>query len=205
MEGEYQIWEKHNRDSRSEQEQKSWYEKAEAKVQSFLSSVDPNLSAEVQKFSVSPEGASTKEKFIALFFSHASDPTLKWTLEIETTDDYIDNRLEQVVRAVYERKRQQSERRLRYAKAQEKAQGFLSSIDPELSVRVREYTATPADPSQPQHEVAKLFFSHKSVPGLSWLMEIDPTDDYIDNRLETVVRNIYAQKKQRSEAQSEAL
>jgi hypothetical protein len=97
-----------------------------------------------------------------------------------------------------ERDRQMMESATSYIKAREKAESFLAGIDPDLEVDVRDSVVDPADKSKDKYTATVLRFSHKSNPFIHWTMEIDEDDAYINDKLETAVRNIY--EKERSES-----
>lgn len=81
-----------------------WYIKAREKVESFLADIDPNLEVDIQRSIVTPDDPKKSEYSTdTLIFTHKTQPELRWTMEIEKSDNYINNRLEDIVRKVYER------------------------------------------------------------------------------------------------------
>jgi len=78
-----------------------WYNKARVKAESFVLYIDPSLRVEVVPATIRPKN---KEPYstLALGFSSSSDPRLNWTMEIELSDRYIDERLESLVRQIYQ-------------------------------------------------------------------------------------------------------
>lgn len=46
-----------------------------------------------------------------------------------------------------------------------------------------------------QYDTLALSFESEEDPDLSWTMEIERNNDYIENELESIVRKIYAEKK----------
>ena len=84
-----------------------------------------------------------------------------------------------------------------YRRAQEKVQSFLPTIDPELEVEVNFVTVTQDDKQLHDYETLVLNFTHRTRPDLRWTMEIEPTSEYVQNRLENVVRNIYLDRLKR--------
>jgi len=82
-----------------------------------------------------------------------------------------------------------------YIKAREKAESFLADIDPELEVDIQESRVTPNDTSKGECSATTLRFSHKSNPFIQWTIEIGEDDEYINNKLETGVREIYQEQK----------
>ena len=83
---------------------KFWYDKARAKVESFVTGLDPKLKVEVISGKIITAGGEEKKTTIILRFSHDTDPRLKWSMEINPNDDYIDNKLEGVVRNIYSKR-----------------------------------------------------------------------------------------------------
>jgi len=81
-----------------------WYDKARAKAEGFLGSIDPELRVEVVPIRVTER--SSQRETLSLRFYSSSNPTLNWTMEVETTDSYIENELEPVVRQIYHERRQ---------------------------------------------------------------------------------------------------
>lgn len=81
-----------------------------------------------------------------------------------------------------------------FQKALEKANSFIQDLDPELHVKIAEVEVTPNDPSKEKVAKRVLRFSHESIPNLNWTMEIEQNDEYIENRLEGVVRKVYEKK-----------
>ena len=77
-----------------------WYNKAKAKAESFLPDIDPSLRIEVLPATIKPKGKDTYHT-LALGFASSSNPSLNWTMEIELSDQYLDTRLESVVRQIY--------------------------------------------------------------------------------------------------------
>ena len=82
-----------------------------------------------------------------------------------------------------------------YELAKQKVDTFLSLLDPELEVTVEQIGIKPYDHDE-EYESYVLLFAHPSNDMLHWSMEINPSLDFIDNELETTVRNIYAQRMQ---------
>jgi hypothetical protein len=89
--------------------------------------------------------------------------------------------------------RQRMEEGVWYAKAREKVESFLSDIDPDLEVDIESSVVTPDDPGKSEYRTDALIFTHRTKPDLRWTMEIEESDDYIDNQLEGVIRKIYRQ------------
>jgi len=76
-----------------------------------------------------------------------------------------------------------------YEKAAEKSLTFLSEIDPNLRVSVREVTILPVEGVQ-SREIA-LLFTHTVWPELTWTMSIQQNDVYLETQLEEAVRKVY--------------
>jgi len=80
------------------------YARARDKAKEILSKIDPDIRVELASVVVTPDDENRPEyKTLALRFSHASKP-VTWTMEIEPTMDYIENRFEGAVRRTYEKK-----------------------------------------------------------------------------------------------------
>jgi hypothetical protein len=90
---------------RQELDSRAYYEKARAKVESFLPALDPNLMVSIATVNVAPNRADAHGyRTLALRFSHKNKPHIVWTMEIEKDDNYIDTQLEGIVKTIYERK-----------------------------------------------------------------------------------------------------
>lgn len=83
-----------------------WYKKAKEKADTFISSVDPLYSVEVISVNVSLNGGAEQES-IVLAFRHNQDSSKEWTMNIDTSDEYINGRFENVVRGIIEEKAQE--------------------------------------------------------------------------------------------------
>jgi hypothetical protein len=79
-----------------------WYSRAKHKVESFLARIDPSLTVDVAEFVVTEAQSGKKYETFSLAFKSRLNPSLGWTMEIEKTHDYIENRLESVVRRIYQ-------------------------------------------------------------------------------------------------------
>ena len=80
-----------------------------------------------------------------------------------------------------------------YELAKQRVETFLALMDPELEVTVEQIGIKPYDDGT-EYESYVLLFSHPTNAMLHWSMEINPSLDFIDNELETTVRNIYKQR-----------
>lgn len=83
-----------------------WYNRAKAKAESFLREIDPSLRVEILPVTIRPRGKDAYHT-LALGFASASDPRLNWTMEIESSDQYINEQLESVVRQIYHDRREE--------------------------------------------------------------------------------------------------
>jgi hypothetical protein len=81
-----------------------------------------------------------------------------------------------------------------YEKACAKAQLFIKEIDPDLTVSVGQVVVRPARPDSQEYRTYALRFSHKTRATVSWTMEIEEDNAYIEKRLEEIVRQIYKNK-----------
>ena len=80
-----------------------WYDTARAKISSFLRDLDPHLKVEVGPVTVTND--KKVHDTLALSFTSDEDPNLKWTMEIGKDSNYIENKLESVVRKIYHERR----------------------------------------------------------------------------------------------------
>jgi len=80
------------------------YENARSKAELFLENIDPALNVEVSSVVVTPKDGE-EYNAIVLRFTHNEDPSIKWTMEVEDNDDYLNNEFEKAVRTAYERRR----------------------------------------------------------------------------------------------------
>ncbi|MDA0735294.1 MAG: hypothetical protein O2909_12090 [Chloroflexi bacterium] len=78
-----------------------WYHKAQAQVKKFLPDLDPDLEVEVEETEITLNDGGKDYKTFSLVFSHVSNPNLRWTMEIQENDGFIDNELESVIRRIY--------------------------------------------------------------------------------------------------------
>ncbi len=78
-----------------------WYHRAKQRVEEFLTELDPELEVEVDETSIALAAGGDDYQTFALIFSHASNPMLHWTMEVQPEEDFIDNQLEDVVRQIY--------------------------------------------------------------------------------------------------------
>ena len=78
-----------------------WYHRAKQRVEEFLPDLDRELEIEVEETSITLHEGGEEYQTFALIFSHASNPMLYWTMEVEPSEDFIDNQLEDVVRQIY--------------------------------------------------------------------------------------------------------
>ena len=90
-------------------------------------------------------------------------------------------------------KKENSERYF-YEKAREKAQSFISGLNPEIEVSIEDVEVNPDDKAKVPYRTLALKFSHRSDENLNWTIEIEPSDDYIKNKLQNAVEGVYRQK-----------
>ena len=64
-------------------------------------SQDGDLEVEVEETEIRPNDGGNDYKTFALVFSHVSNPNLLWTMEVQPSDKFIDNELEEVVKRIY--------------------------------------------------------------------------------------------------------
>lgn len=81
---------------------RGYYDKARAKAEAVLRELDPELQVSVVMVDVKPDSpARAAYDTLALKFFSLSRPDLKWTMEVKESDEYIDGRLAEVVKAIY--------------------------------------------------------------------------------------------------------
>lgn len=88
--------------------QRPWYTKALRKVQEFLPALDKDLVVDVHPVRITETPGKPFAEYrstLALSFSHPTDPRLKWAMQIGESDDYIENKLQEVVTAMYRAKK----------------------------------------------------------------------------------------------------
>jgi hypothetical protein len=79
----------------------NWYHQAKVRAEKFLPDLDHNLEVDVEETSITPyDGGDTYQTY-ALVFSHGSNPNLNWTMEVQESDDFVENELEAVVKKIY--------------------------------------------------------------------------------------------------------
>lgn len=178
---------------------------ARDKVRTFLSEIDLDLEVEVDRVMFTPLGQTKPEREIfTLRVRNVLRRDLAWTMDIEPTEDYIQNRLEPAIRRGYEgsknsgetdkfSKQEKAEYKF-YKLARDKVRLFLKEIDPDMDVTVDRITFFPDDPTKPHYRTFVLKFENALLPILSFTMEIEPSEDYVMNHLEENVRKIYAIK-----------
>ena len=78
-----------------------WYQQARARAEQFLPELDPELEVDVEEDSISPYDGGDEYDTFVLFFSHASNPNLSWTMAVRPDEAFINDELEEVVRRIY--------------------------------------------------------------------------------------------------------
>ncbi|KAB2879094.1 hypothetical protein F9K33_10375 [bacterium] len=81
-----------------------------------------------------------------------------------------------------------------YQRALEKVNSYIKEIDPDLRSEIASFTITPNDPSAEKYTTFALKFFSVSKPKLNWTMEIEQNDNYINNRLENIIKKIYKEQ-----------
>lgn len=69
-----------------------------------ITSLDPLMSAIVQERVVRPFDGGDEYEETMLFFSHPTDRAMEWSMQVDTDPDYVDGKLGDVVKRVYEEK-----------------------------------------------------------------------------------------------------
>jgi hypothetical protein len=81
-----------------------WYEKAKELAESFLPDLDSQLSVRVELRTVYLFSTAETHEGIVLVFEHSNDPSIKWSMDIEESDEYLAHKFQAVVKKVYDRK-----------------------------------------------------------------------------------------------------
>ena len=81
-----------------------WYHKAVEKLAAFLPGLDPNLEVELDTTVITPNQGGEEYTTFVLVFSHSSNSKLQWTMEVEQDEEYIENKLQQIVTDIYLRR-----------------------------------------------------------------------------------------------------
>lgn len=80
---------------------------AREKAEAIISNIDPDLKVSISEMIVSP----TKEddrKAIVLFFEHTQNPSMRWTMDIEPSEEYLEKGLEEAIKKAYRHQAWQS-------------------------------------------------------------------------------------------------
>ncbi|CAI8018506.1 Penicillin acylase 2 proenzyme [Geodia barretti] len=78
-----------------------WDTRGTDRAEQFLPDLDPELEVDVEEDSISPYDGGDEYDTFVLFFSHASNPDLSWTMAVRPDEAFINNELEEVVRRIY--------------------------------------------------------------------------------------------------------
>ena len=78
-----------------------WYHQAKVRVEEFLPGLDSDLEVEVEETSITPSDGGDDYKTFVLVFSHGSNPNLRWTMEVQANEEFIDHELETVIKRIY--------------------------------------------------------------------------------------------------------
>ena len=79
----------------------NWYHKAKTRLETCLADLDHDLEVEVEETEITLNDGGDDYQTFVLVFSHASNPNLRWTMEVQESDELIDNELEAIVRRIY--------------------------------------------------------------------------------------------------------
>ena len=79
----------------------TWYHKAKTRLERCLADLDHDLEVAVEETEITLNDGGDDYQTFVLVFSHASNPNLRWTMEVQESDEFIDNELENVVRRIY--------------------------------------------------------------------------------------------------------
>lgn len=89
-------------------DQLGWYKKAEAKVREFLPEIDEYLTVRVRLVRVTSTPGKPYAEYrseLALVFAHRVNTEVRWSMEIITNNDYIENKLQAVVTSILQEQR----------------------------------------------------------------------------------------------------
>lgn len=89
----------------------AWYRKAEEKAKEVAAQIDPNLSVERYSADITFGDDNESIQNMVLSFSHTENPRIRWTMSIEPTEEYIEQRLGPVIKKIYEGKTGAAENR----------------------------------------------------------------------------------------------
>ena len=82
---------------------REWYERAKIKAEEIIKEIDDNLRVEVSDVTVTPKGAVGKNyDTVALKFRNIQEPNIRWTMAIEPSDDYLNNRFKKAILRIYQ-------------------------------------------------------------------------------------------------------
>jgi len=165
------------------------------KAQEIARIIDSDLGVQLGDRTVVPDDKSKGEyQKICLVFLHSTIEGLEWSQEFETDQDYLDNKLEEVIRRIYERELSEVKQR----RVLERAKEIAHKIDPDLEVKLKRVITTPDDRSKTEYEATDLWFFHATRRNLTWSQEFKTDQAYIDNELEGAIRRAYEYKNAKS-------
>jgi|GEM_PF-1222275 len=81
-----------------------WYKKAKEKADRFIAEIDPDYSVEIVNTDSRSDNGTNVENSISLYFNHTKNSKLSWTMSIRMNDDYLNNRFEDVVKNIYNKR-----------------------------------------------------------------------------------------------------
>ena len=87
--------------------EEEWYDTARAKIESFIRKIDPDLDVSLTPVIIYHKEGKECDT-LALSFDHKKNPDLNWTMEIRKDFEYIDNKLEEVIRKIYEERKKEA-------------------------------------------------------------------------------------------------
>jgi len=100
------IYQEQNASVRELMESWPWYETARQKAESFLPNMDPDLFVSVEKRTFTPDDPKASSRnMVVLRFQHRTNPKVNWTMNIDANRNYIDDKLQEGVRKIYQERK----------------------------------------------------------------------------------------------------
>ncbi|MFA5854663.1 MAG: hypothetical protein WC866_06355 [Patescibacteria group bacterium] len=90
---------------KNEEERRAWYEKAKSKAEEFLAKSDPDMRVEVVKVDLTLNDGTDLQGAYALKFSSETDPSMRWTMSVGDSDEYLNGVFEGVLKKSIAEKR----------------------------------------------------------------------------------------------------
>ncbi len=170
-----------------------------------ISSLDPIMSAIIKERIVTlPSGEEYLDTM--LYFTHPSDSSMEWTMEMNNDTEYVEGRLSDIVRQVHERKAENKtlpetndvETIKSLSRIKNIANQTITSLDPMMSAIISDRVVRPFS-GEGEYDATLLYFTHPTDPSMEWTMDIERDPEYVEGKLADVIRNVFERKKQKKE------